>query len=90
MALSDYLKILKSLVTLADDVQRYHAEIKDIRRELRDLTIVVTRLAQEVQYSKERSESERAYVLLEIENKLLKFERRLPPVRDEGKAQSEG
>ena len=89
MALSDYLKILKSLVTLADDVQRYNTEIKDIRRELRDLTIVVTRLAQEVQYSKERSESDRAYTLLEIENKLLKFERRLPPAREEDKSQSE-
>ena len=83
MALSDYLKMLKSLVTLADDVQRYHAEIKDIRRELRDLTIVVTRLAQEVQYSKERGASDRSLLLLELDNRLLKFERRLPPAKME-------
>ena len=83
MALSDYLKILKSLVTLADDVQRYHSELKDVRRELRDLTIVVAGLKQEVEHSKERAAAERKNLLLELENEILKFERRLqlPPAK---------
>jgi chromosome condensin MukBEF ATPase and DNA-binding subunit MukB len=82
MAFSDYLKILKTLVTLADDVQRYNAEVKEIRKELRDLTIVVTKLGQAVAYSEERAEGERERIRLELENALLKFERRLPPAKE--------
>ena len=88
--ISDVWKIAKTLVTLVDDLQKYHTEIKDIRQELRDLTIVVHGLAQEIKHSKESATSDRAYLLLQIENELLKFERRLPPARSPESKNKEG
>ncbi len=81
--ITEFLKLLKTVVTLADDLKRYNDEVKEIRRELRDLTIVVTGLAQEIRHSKERAASEHANVLLEVENAMLKFERRLLPAKED-------
>jgi cell division protein ZapA (FtsZ GTPase activity inhibitor) len=83
MAVSDIWKVVKTIVTLADDLQKYHAEIKEIRQELRDLTIIVHGLAQQIKHSKETTAGERANILLEIENRMLKFERRLAPPKDD-------
>jgi ABC-type transporter Mla subunit MlaD len=82
--LSDIAKALKSVVTLADDLQRYHAEIKEIRQQLRDLTIVVNGLKQEIEHSKDRAVAERKNLLLELENNILRFEQRLqlPPTKE--------
>ncbi|MDQ3256973.1 MAG: hypothetical protein M3R15_24290 [Acidobacteriota bacterium] len=79
--IADIWKVAKTIVQLADDLQKYHAEIKEIRRELRDLTIIVHGLAQEIKHSKERAAGDRENMLLEVENKMLKFERRLPPAK---------
>jgi hypothetical protein len=76
---SEIWKFTKTLVTLADDLQKYHSEIKDIRQDLRDLTIIVNRLAQEIKHTKETTAGERANMLLQVENQLLKFQNRLPP-----------
>jgi hypothetical protein len=46
-------KIIKVTVTLADDLQKYNSELKEIRLELRDLTIIVHALAQENKHSRE-------------------------------------
>lgn len=83
MPLTDIIKIAKSLVTLADDLQRYHAEIKEIRREVRDLTFIVHALVQENKHNKENAENERRILVLELEKKILEFERRLPAAPEE-------
>ena len=72
MAFSDYLKIIRTVFNLADDLQKYHADIKEIRKELRDLTIIVHALAQDIKNSKERQAQEHENLLLELENRLLK------------------
>jgi predicted metal-dependent enzyme (double-stranded beta helix superfamily) len=74
----DIFKALKSVITLADDVQRQQTELKEIRRDLRDLTIIVHALAQDIHNSKEHAEQRHKNLLLELENRLLKFENRLP------------
>ena len=79
--LHEVWKIAKSLVSLADDLQEYHAEIKDIREELRDLTIIVHALAQDIKNSKEQAAQKHENLLLEIENRLLKYERALPAAK---------
>ncbi|MGB9180141.1 MAG: hypothetical protein WCB68_12915 [Pyrinomonadaceae bacterium] len=74
-------KVAKTFVTLADSLERYHNEIKDIREELRDLTIIVHVLAQDIKNFKEHTAQEHEKLLLEVENRLLKHERMLPPER---------
>ncbi|HEY0323773.1 MAG TPA: hypothetical protein VGC66_22665 [Pyrinomonadaceae bacterium] len=84
--LQDIWKIAKSFVTFADDLEKYHEEIRDIRKELRDLTIIVHALAQDIKNSKDRQAQEHENLLLELENRLLKFERQLPSVKKAAKA----
>lgn len=41
MSVTDWLQIGKKVVTLADDIQRYNAELKELRQDLSSLTILV-------------------------------------------------
>jgi archaellum component FlaC len=77
--IQDIWKVAKSLVTLADKLDKYHTEIEKIREELRDLTIIVHALAQDIRNSKEQAAQRHENLLLEIENRLLKYEKALPP-----------
>jgi uncharacterized protein YPO0396 len=76
--ISEIWRIAKTLVTLTDDLQRYHSEIKEIRQELRDLTIIVHALAQENKHTKEQLSLAHEKYLLEVENKLQSLNKRLP------------
>lgn len=72
-------EVVTTLLTLARDLQQYRQEQKEIRGELRDLTVIVHALAQDIQNFKERDRQRHENLLLEIENRLLKYERALPP-----------
>ena len=63
------------------DVKDLRQEINDLRREFRDLTRAVERLAYEIHRVSENDEKERRLLALQLENEMLKFERRLPPGR---------
>lgn len=78
-SLSDIINALKSIVILVEDLKRVDAEVKDIRREMRDLTIIVYALAQDIKNSKEKAEQRHENLLLELENRLLKYDKSLPP-----------
>jgi hypothetical protein len=62
------------LLTLAEATRENKAEVKEIRRELRDLTTAVQLLARDQRHEIEKLE-------LRLENELLRFERRLPPAK---------
>jgi hypothetical protein len=53
--------------------------MKEIRRELRDLTMIVHALALEFKHSKQQTEREKENLVLELENKLLLWEKRVSP-----------
>ncbi|MDQ3802974.1 MAG: hypothetical protein M3416_03860 [Acidobacteriota bacterium] len=72
-------EVTAMLFTLAQDLQRFRQEQKEIRNELRDLAIIVHALSQEFKHSKEQAASEHARLLIELENRLLKYERALSP-----------
>lgn len=74
-------EVLARLFTLTQKVERHDKEIAEMRRELRDLTAAVQRLAYEVQRVSERETHEREKLELRLENHLLRFERRLPPAK---------
>jgi hypothetical protein len=70
--------IVKTLLTLAEDLKSNRAEIKEIRQELKDLTFVVHGLAHEIKRLSEREAGEREKLILKIENQLMRSERGLP------------
>jgi hypothetical protein len=80
--IENIFNVVKNVVALARDLRNYQSEIKEIRHELRDLTFIIQRLAQEIQHGKEMAVGERANILLEVENKLLHFEKCLPVMAD--------
>jgi archaellum component FlaC len=80
-SLSDLINSLRSIIVISEEVKRQGEEIKSIRTELRDLTIIVHALAQEIKNSKDKNEQRHENLLLEIENRLLKHEKALPPAK---------
>jgi hypothetical protein len=79
--ISDLWKVAKTLVTLADDLQRYHSEIKEIRTELRNLTIAVGLLKQRIEHNEEMLDVEQKNLLLEVEKRLDSTKQLLPAKR---------
>jgi len=86
------LELTAQFFSLAKDIQQNKADVKDVeqevkelrrdfndlRREVRDLARGVERLAYEIHRARENEAQERRVMKLELENTLLKFERRLP------------
>ena len=75
------LDMARRLFVLAEDTKRNQGEIKELRDEMRRLTAAVERLAYEIHRISERETSEREKLILQLENRLLKFEKPLPPKR---------
>ncbi|HEU4885959.1 MAG TPA: hypothetical protein VFT45_27220 [Longimicrobium sp.] len=65
-------ELVRTIVHLSEHVQEDREEIKEIRKDLRDLTLVVERLSAQVVHVAEREERERAMLLLQLENGLLR------------------
>lgn len=78
------------LLTLAQDIKQYRQEQKEIRNELRDLTIIVHALAQDNKNTKEQLAQKHENLLLELENRLLKYEKSLPPAKASKKSSKKG
>ena len=70
--------LLKQVLTLAQATQANTSEIREIRRELKLLGSAVERLAYEFQRLRENEIHEREKIELRVENRLLRYERRLP------------
>ena len=79
--LKEVYELTRTLLRLADDVRENRAEVKEVRGELRELAAAVQRLAFEVARVSEREERERAVLVLQLENRLLRDEAAaaLPP-----------
>lgn len=65
-------ELVRTVFQLSERVQEDREEIKEIRKDLRDLTLMVERLAGQVVHVSEREERERAMLLLQLENGLLR------------------
>jgi hypothetical protein len=78
---------VKTVFTLAENLEENREEIKEIRQELRDLTVIVQRLAAHIEANEKRELTERENLVLRLQNELLRLEqrmeRRLPPPQQE-------
>lgn len=70
-------ELVRTMLHLSEHVQEDREEIAEIRKDLRDLTLVVERLSAQVAHVSEREERERAMLLLQLENGLLRGGRAL-------------
>lgn len=72
--------LMKRVVMLTQDVERQRNDMKDVRRELKELAAIVERLMFELQRQKENEAHEREKLELRLENALLRA-RQLPPTK---------
>jgi hypothetical protein len=72
-----FYETVRTLFRLSEDVHENREEIKEIRKDLRDLALIVERLAAQVAFVGEREERERAMLVLRLENGLLRSQRGL-------------
>lgn len=64
-------------------LEKQEQGLKDLQREVRELTALVHRLAYEQQRNQERETSEREKFMLKVETQLLRASRQLPPPDDD-------
>ncbi len=74
--------LARTLFTFGETLQQNRADIKELQREVRQLSMALQLLARYVQHGRESEKQEREKMILQLENQLLKFERRLPPGKD--------
>jgi hypothetical protein len=74
------------LVVLGNELEQNRNDIKELRRDLLNLTLLVQRLSDDIIRTGERESSARENLALQLENTLLKFERLLPETTDSGKS----
>ena len=73
---------LKKLLLLKEQTDKNTTdvkELKELQREVKELTAVVQHLIYEVRGNRNDEAHERENMALRLQNELLKFERRLPP-----------
>jgi uncharacterized coiled-coil DUF342 family protein len=70
-------ELVRTIIQLSERVQEDREEIREIRKDLRDLALAVERLAGQVVQVSEREERERAMLVLQLENGLLRGRRAL-------------
>ncbi len=74
---------LTQMIMLAKETQRNSDDIKQVRREIDEMTRAIERLAYEIKRTQDEDRHEREKLALRLENELLKFERRLPTGKEE-------
>ena len=75
------LQVAARFWKVAEETQRNSTEIRELRQELNDMGKVLDQVLHELQRQRENEAHEREKLALRLENELLRFERRLPPVR---------
>ncbi len=75
--------LARSVLTFGEALQQNRADIKELQHEVRQLSMALQLLAREVQHTRESEKQEREKIILQLENQLLRFERRLPPGKDD-------
>ena len=72
-------ELVGSLLFLARDTRENKEALTQLRRETHELADALEKLSSEVQRLNDRERLEREKLILQLENALLRIERRLPP-----------
>ena len=73
-----FIQTIRDYVFLSEQTRRNTEEIKEFRKRIEDLTLIVERIAFEVQRTRENEAHEREKLILRLENQFLKTEKKLP------------
>ena len=82
----EIFELLKQIITLGKELEQNRADMKEMRRDLLNLTLVVQRLSDEIKMNSQKESDEREKIILRVQNELLKFEKILSPKTKDEKA----
>jgi len=74
-------ELVERLIRLSQRVSGQERRTEELRQEVRELTRMMNRVVVEINRLSDNQASERERMQLWVENQMLKFERRLPPIR---------
>jgi septal ring factor EnvC (AmiA/AmiB activator) len=60
-----------------DDIKEFRRDLKELENRVEKLTVIVIQLSQEIQHHKTETAKDHENLALRLENEMLKFERRL-------------
>jgi len=91
----DFWKSFITLFTLARELEQTRTDVKDTRKDLTNLTLVVQQLANEIRFNKHedqserekmaiRLDSERERIILQLQIEVLKLQNKLLPASSSG------
>lgn len=75
--LKEFSEFARKLLLLQDRVERNSEEINALRKDLNALTNIVHQVARTVESQREKQEDAHRILILQLENQLLRFEKRL-------------
>lgn len=85
-----FLDIFVKVITLVQRSDALDKKVNEQEQEIKQLTVIVQRLAFELQRTNDKADnvsvreaSEREKLLLKVENQLLKAQRQIPPAKDD-------
>jgi septal ring factor EnvC (AmiA/AmiB activator) len=70
---------------LKTEIRELRAEVKQLRADFNNLVLLVQQFSFDIQNVSKREKAERKNLALQLENEMLKFERRLPQGKDSEK-----
>lgn len=76
----EILSLLQKTLTMSNDLDRLREEVNELRRTVRDLTLTMQRLSDQIEMNRQREKDEREKLALQLQIKFLEFEKRLPPM----------
>ena len=80
----DIWNLTKTVVQLADDLQKYNGEIREVRQDILRITLQLQRMSDEIELLKQREAGEREKMELRQRICQLEFERKqLPAAKPE-------
>ena len=77
--LKPLFELFKQVFTITEDLQRQRTEIKELRQQYHSLMLLVQKLESKIERVQSDDKHEREKIVLQLQNTLLQFERRLPP-----------
>ncbi|HEX8149295.1 MAG TPA: hypothetical protein VF591_19085 [Pyrinomonadaceae bacterium] len=77
----DFASLVQKVFTLSKELEQNRADIKELRQDVRALVLRVEQIANRLEMLDAREEAEREKLTLRLQVALLKFDRRLPPVK---------
>ncbi len=75
-----FFQFVQTIMTIAKDLERTREDVKELKRNVLDLTLALQRLSDQIVMNKQQEKDEREKLLLQIRLEILNIEKRLPPI----------